>query len=153
MMLANRREAFVIGATALIASGAVAAETAGPNRGPAGAMRIFRVFASADGESHIEQLAVASTRKSLPVQEVLATSLGKGVEDWHHAPFRTFTINTAGQIKVELSDGSSQHIGPGDLVFLEDRSGKGHLTRLLTDGAALFLRMADDFDVVAWARS
>jgi len=153
MMTPNRREAFVIGATALLASGAATAQTPGPHPGPAGAMRIFRVYATADGESHLEQIHVVSTRKPLPVKEVLATSLAAGVEDWHHAPFKTFTINTAGRIKAELSDGTSQLIGPGDLVYLEDMSGKGHLTRLLTDGAALFLRMPDDFDILEWART
>jgi hypothetical protein len=149
----NRREAFVIGATALLASGAAGAATPGPHPGPPGTMRIFRVFATPDGESHLEPVHVASSRKPLPVQEVLATSFAAGVEDWHHAPFKTFTINTVGQIRAELSDGSSQMIGPGDLVYLEDRSGKGHLTRLLTDGAALFLRMPDDFDILDWART
>lgn len=152
-MLASRREAFVIGATALLATGeAAGAPPAPPPPGPAGTMRIFRIFATADGGSRLETLSVASARKPLPVVGVLAMSMAAGVEDWHHAPFKTFTINTVGQIKAELSDGSSQLIGPGDLVYLEDLSGKGHVTRLLTTGAALFLRMPDDFDVVEWAR-
>jgi hypothetical protein len=38
------------------------------------------------------------------------------------------------------------------LVYLEDLSGKGHLTHLLTPGACLFLRVAEDFNLLAWAR-
>ena len=36
-------------------------------------------------------------------------------------------------------------------LFLEDRTGKGHITRLLTPVANIFIRMEDDFDFLAWA--
>jgi len=40
----------------------------------------------------------------------------------------------------------------GDMVFLEDLTGKGHITRLLSPVTNIFIRVADTFDVVAWAR-
>jgi hypothetical protein len=67
------------------------------------------------------------------------------------APAKTFTINVVGDIEGEVSDGTKVRIGKGDLVYLEDRTGKGHVTRLLTPVANIFIRMEDDFDFLAWA--
>ena len=38
-----------------------------------------------------------------------------------------------------------------DLVFLEDLTGKGHVTRALGPITNVFLHVPADFDVVAWA--
>ncbi len=57
-----------------------------------------------------------------------------------------------GALEVEISNGSRRRIGPGDLVFLEDVTGKGHVTRPLGPITNLFLHVPADFDVVAWAR-
>jgi hypothetical protein len=40
----------------------------------------------------------------------------------------------------------------GELVFLEDVTGKGHITRLRGRVTNLFIRVPDNFDVVVWAR-
>jgi hypothetical protein len=53
---------------------------------------------------------------------------------------------------VEVSGGIKQAIHAGDIVFLEDLQGKGHITRILTPVTNLFIRVADGFDVVAWSR-
>ena len=42
-------------------------------------------------------------------------------------------------------------IGKGDLVYLEDLTGKGHVTRPLTDVSNLFILMPADFDLLEWA--
>ena len=44
-------------------------------------------------------------------------------------------------------------IGTGDLVYLEDTRGKGHVTRLRGSVTNLFLPVGPDFDVVAWLDS
>jgi len=54
-------------------------------------------------------------------------------------------------LEVELSDGTKRRIGPGDLVLLEDTTGKGHVTRLVSPVTCLFIRVADNFDVKKWA--
>ncbi len=51
--------------------------------------------------------------------------VAKGTEDWHVAPSKLFTINTAGDIQGEMGDGTKIPIGKGDLVYLEDLTGKG----------------------------
>ena len=113
--------------------------------------RIFRVFATPDGESHIEQVEVAASAGPLPLTNLRAVSYSPAKVEWHLAPQRQFAINLTGEIEAEVSDGTKQRIGPGDLVFLEDTSGKGHITRLLSPVTALFILPDDGFDLRAWA--
>ena len=56
----------------------------------------------------------------------------------------------SGALEVELTDGTRQRIG-SDLVFLDDLTGKGHITRALGPVTNVFIHVPDDFDVVAWA--
>ncbi len=114
--------------------------------------KVFHVYATADGESHLEVISVAPTAGTLPLTGLRAVSYNPNKVDWHHAPQPQFAINLTGDLQVETSDGSTRKIGPGDLVFLEDTHGKGHITRLLGPVTALFIKPADGFDIHAWAR-
>ena len=70
--------------------------------------------------------------------------------DWHQPPGKTFAVAISGEIEVEVTDGSTMAIGQGDLVFLEDIRGRGHITRLRGGVTNLFIPVAADFDVVSW---
>ncbi len=113
--------------------------------------KVFHVYATADGESHFEEIAVAPTAGNLPLDWLRAISYKPNKVDWHLAPQPQFAINLTGDLQVETSDGSKHKIGPGDLVYLEDTHGKGHITRLLSPVTALFIRPADGFNLHAWA--
>lgn len=54
--------------------------------------------------------------------------------------------------RAEMGDGSSEAIGPGDLIDVEDLTGMGHVTYLPTDVTCLFLRMPAEFDFRAWLK-
>ena len=156
-MLTDRRTVIATGAAlgTLLATGACAQEgnspTADPETGPSGLMEVIHVWADEDGVSHVGRVKVVGSPKPLPAASVVTTSIAQGTEDWHVAPAKTFTINVVGDIEAEVSDGTKVRIGKGDLVFLEDRTGKGHITRLLTPVANILIRMEDDFDFLAWA--
>ncbi|MXO58330.1 hypothetical protein GRI89_02065 [Altererythrobacter salegens] len=161
-MNTDRRTVIAAGTalTALLATGACAQEDNGgsplpdgPAKGPSGIMEIIHIYADEEGVSHVGKVSVQGTPKPLPVTAVVATSIAQGTEDWHQAPRKTFTINVVGDIECEVGDGTKIPIGKGDLVYLEDMTGKGHVTRLLTPVANLFLQMPDDFDIVAWANA
>ena len=149
-METSRRDLLVAGAalTALMPASAGAQ----PAAAKAGTMEIIHVYAGVDGVSHVKRVTVTGLPKPLPVTEVRASFVAKGTEDWHVAPQKLFTINTAGDIQGEMGDGTKIPIGKGDLVYLEDLTGKGHITRLLTDVSNLFLIVKPDFDFEAWAR-
>ena len=122
-----------------------------PAEGPSGIMEVIHIHAGADGVSHVDRVKVLGSPKPLPIDSVIATSIAQGTEDWHRAPAKTFTINVVGDIEGEVGDGTRVRIGKGDLVYLEDLTGKGHVTRLLTPVANLFIRMKPDFDFLKWA--
>ena len=117
--------------------------------------RLIRVFATPDGKSHLEALVIAPDAGPVPISSMTAgvyRGSGTRTPDWHNAPSRQFAINMTGSLEVEITDGTRRKIGPGDLVFLEDTTGKGHVTRPLGPITNLFLLVPDDFDVVAWSR-
>ena len=153
----ERRDLLSIGGIAAIA-GAFAAVESGAQEPTAG-KRVLRIYADADGTSHIQELPIATkpgrTRRTGPAHVTefsYAEYTSSSVEDWHRAPGRQFSISMSGEIEVEVSDGKKHAIHAGDIVFLEDMQGKGHITRILTPVTNLFVRVADGFDVVAWSR-
>jgi hypothetical protein len=147
-METSRRDLIVAGTalTALMASGSKAQPAAAK-----GTMEVIHVYAGADGVSHVKRVTVTGLPKPLPITEVRASFVAKGTEDWHVAPSKLFTINTSGDIQGEMGDRTKIPIGKGDLVYLEDLTGKGHITRLLTDVSNLFLMVKPDFDFEKWA--
>ena len=151
------RRVFVAAAGAaglMAASGSDAQSvTASPLIGVGGQGKFLRVYATADGESHIEEIVIADSAGPVPVTAMRARNYRPTEVTWHKAPAKQFVINTTGHLEVEMSDGTRRKVGPGDLVFLEDLAGKGHVTRLQGDGVTcLFIAVPPDFDVVAWAK-
>jgi quercetin dioxygenase-like cupin family protein len=61
------------------------------------------------------------------------------IGDWHPCPTRQFLALMSGKVEMETTDGTVRRLTPGDLVLLEDTSGRGHLTRNIADGYSTFL--------------
>ena len=117
--------------------------------------RLLHIYATQDGESHIDLVEIANDAGEIPVTGMTARAYARSVSseaDWHTAPRRQFAINMTGTLEVEISSGSRQLIGQGDLVFLEDTTGKGHVTRVQTPVTNLFIHVPQDWDMLAWAR-
>jgi hypothetical protein len=149
----QRREVFTLTGTALLLAGGRAfAQTAAP--AGTNEARVVRVYATSDGGSRVEELAISPNAKPVQITRMTAGAYrgsGATAPDWHNAPRKQFAINMTGELEVELTDGTRRKIG-SDLVFLEDTSGKGHITRALGPITNVFLHVPDDFDVVAWAK-
>ncbi len=152
----ERRELLSLGGIAAIA-GAFA--TVSEAQEVAAGKRIIRIYADADGSSHIQELPIATKPgKTRRTETAAATGLiyadytASSVEDWHRTPARQFSISMSGEIEVEVSGGKKHAIHAGDLVFLEDLQGKGHITRILSPVTNIFIRVPDGFDVVKWSR-
>lgn len=117
--------------------------------------RIIRVYSTPDGESHLADLVISRNAGPIDITRMTAgvySGSGATAPDWHTAPRKQFAINMTGELEVEITNGTRRRIGPGDLVFLEDLTGKGHVTRALGPITNLFLHVPEDFDVVAWCR-
>ena len=156
----ERRDLLSLGGMAAIAGALGAASELSAQEGAhTGGGRVLRIYADADGTSHVDELPIATktgrlnTAKSVPVTAMNYAEYRKSeTEDWHRTPARQFSVSVSGEIEVEVSDGKKHAIHAGDIVFLEDLQGKGHITRILTPVNNIFIRVAEGFDVVAWSK-
>ncbi len=48
--------------------------------------------------------------------------------DWHPAPRRQHIVNLDAGVRLTASDGESRIIGAGEVILVEDTTGKGHLS-------------------------
>jgi len=60
----------------------------------------------------------------------------------HNAPQPYVCIILSGQGQVVTSDGETRRFSPGDVLFCDDLTGKGHVTRAITDLVAAFVNRA-----------
>jgi len=72
---------------------------------------------------------------------VFSVSAGTDVPA-HNAPQPYVCIILSGQGEVVTSDGEARRFGPGDALFCDDLTGKGHVTRAITDLVAAFVNRA-----------
>ncbi len=162
----KRREALTLGGMAALAGACFPGMVAGASKGqraPAatGRTSLLRIYADAQGNSHLEEMTVTvrptGRRRDSLVVPVIDMLVGEytpnDVMDWHNSAARQFGITIVGELEVEVSGGIRRRVRRGDLVFLEDTKGKGHITRLQGPVTNLFIRVPDTFDVVAWSRA
>ncbi len=60
----------------------------------------------------------------------------------HNAPQPYICIVLSGEGEVTASDGTTVRLGPGGLIYCDDVSGKGHVTRSITDLSLAFINRA-----------
>jgi hypothetical protein len=107
-----------------------------------------RVYADADGESHFEDVHLPRDERSSPtgtVDAVTAPLQTNGIvfrlvvsessdTEPHNAPRRLLIVQLDGTVEVEVSDGERRQFGPGCALVVEDTTGRGHVTRKVSDG-------------------
>lgn len=49
--------------------------------------------------------------------------------DWHPAPRRQYIVLLDGEIEMEVGDGEKRRFRGGEVLLMEDTSGRGHRTR------------------------
>ena len=100
-------------------------------------MRIDNLYTDDKGESHFRDIEVewieerrgSKLSKKLPATGVIfrETQAEHNV-DWHPAPRRQYIVNLDAGVKITASDGESRFIAAGDVILVEDTTGKGHLS-------------------------
>lgn len=60
-------------------------------------------------------------------------------QDWHPAPRRHLVVLLTGEVEIEAGDGKKLTLNPGGMVLVEDTAGKGHITRVNKEGAAVYV--------------
>ena len=101
-------------------------------------MRIHNLYTDASGESHfrdievewVDQKRASRLSKRLPAAGIIfRETAGTHDVDWHCAPRRQYIINLDAAVKLTASDGESRVIGAGEVILVEDTTGKGHLSQ------------------------
>jgi hypothetical protein len=112
-----------------------------------------RIYADPQGNSHVDTVTVdQSLARAAPPAAPFYVSGDKPASKYrfytfepgwigelHPAPTRQFLSLLSGTVEMETTDGTLRLFGPGDLVLLEDTSGKGHVTRNIGNSYAMFL--------------
>ena len=100
-------------------------------------MSIMRLYTGDDGQSHIEELDLASHPELEELHQaegiVFRQSEAGRFSDWHNAPRRQYVITLSGEVEIGLGDGSVHRFGPGHVTLAEDLTGQGHTTRSVGD--------------------
>jgi hypothetical protein len=105
-------------------------------------MRIHHLYADAGGESHFRDIEVEWVHES-PGGRLSARIPATGIvfrevapvygRDWSPAPRRQYVVNLDAGVRITASDGESRIIGVGEVLLVEDTTGKGHLARAVDD--------------------
>ena len=114
---------------------------------------ITHLYTGPDNLTHAEEIEMKFTPGTpAEVSKMLAVTGGElhrtaggSVNDWHRAPRRQYVITLSGHGEVEVSGGKKISMGPGHIDFVEDTTGKGHITRVVgaDDRVTLQLPLAD----------
>lgn len=121
-------------------------------------MRVIHLFTRPDGESAISIRQMPATGAERPMSatfkcdSLFCRETPEGHEQgFHNAPRRQLIFLTSGILEVETSQGQRYVCRPGDLIFAEDTTGRGHITRSLRDiRGFVHVAMGPDFDVSEW---
>ena len=116
-------------------------------------MRFLKVTGDGSGGSRFEDVEVAQaetphTDNTPPLLVSPATAASGFACDtlppdvretgWHPPPHRQCIVILDGDVELETTDGERRRFQPGQRLLVEDLEGRGHVTRVLTDGPGVF---------------
>lgn len=118
--------------------------------------KITRVFADDSGESHFEELLYPLTNggpigflsERVKVKEVIFRKVLPSYDDLHNAPEKQYVVLLDGAVEIETSTGERRVFDPGELLLMEDVTGKGHRSKNVKNEPrrSLFITFYDDTD-------
>ena len=103
--------------------------------------KYVRLYTGSDGKTHFEDVEInleidvlirdtVVAKQSRPMKTGDAFFIGGSRNgDWHCAPRCQFLIFLEGEMEMEVGDGSIRRFLPGDVLLVEDTTGRGHLSR------------------------
>lgn len=122
--------------------------------------RVVRLVTTDDGSSDFVETELPMTARDvappaapLDVTEAMGAA---GVVFWrapsgwdgrrHPSPARQWVHVLQGAIEIEAGDGTTRLLGPGDGVLLEDVTGSGHTTRVVSEEPAfgMFVQVPEE---------
>ena len=101
-------------------------------------MRVHNLYVDDKGETHfrdikiewVEEGPAGKLSKRLPATGIIFREVQPSYDlDWHPAPRRQYIINLDAGVQITASDGEARIIKAGEVILVEDTSGKGHLSK------------------------
>jgi hypothetical protein len=101
-------------------------------------MRIHNLYVDDAGETHFRDVEVewvhdtpgGKLSKRQPATGVIFRETSGDYDlDWHPAPRRQYIVNLDAGVEITASDGERRLIGAGEVILVEDTTGKGHLSK------------------------
>ncbi len=101
-------------------------------------MRIHNLYTDAKGESHFRDIEIewveerrgSKLSKRLPANGIIFRQTQPENDlNWHNAPRRQYIVNLDAGVQITASDGEARVIGAGEVILVEDTTGKGHLSK------------------------
>ena len=101
-------------------------------------MRIHNLYVDSAGETHFRDIEIdwVETRhfsklsKRLKATGVIFRQTSGDYDlNWHPAPRRQYIINLDAAVQITASDGEARVIEAGEVILVEDTTGKGHLSK------------------------
>jgi hypothetical protein len=99
---------------------------------------VHNLYCDPNGDSHWRDLEIdwaqegpeGKTSARLPATGIIfRQTQAEHDRPWHPAPRRQYIINLDAGVQLTASDGEARVIGAGEIVLVEDISGKGHLSK------------------------
>ena len=122
-------------------------------------MKYVRIYSDESGDSHFENVEVGfepvdfappapplDLSSSTPASKFVFIRAPSGwYGDWHRAPRRQFICCLAGEVEVTASDGETRLLLPGNILLMEDTTGKGHKSKITSEDDSMFavVQLAD----------
>jgi quercetin dioxygenase-like cupin family protein len=122
-------------------------------------MRYTRLFSDELGESHFDEVEIefASTdyvagaaplqlSPALDATQYSFMNAPSGwMSDWHPSSARNLFVVLSGEWEVTASDGETRRFKTGDVLLVEDTTGKGHASRVVGeyDSFAVMVKVSE----------
>lgn len=115
-------------------------------------MKITRIFSDKKGESHFEDLEIPLIDKgeigflseNFEVKKLQFRKVSADYDyDFHHAPQKQFIVLLDGGVEIQTSLGEIRQFQTGEILLVEDTTGKGHKTKNLEkqERTSLFIHL------------
>ena len=99
--------------------------------------KVTRVYTDASGESRFEDVSYPLTdggpigylSEKVKVQNLIFRKVPPGYNDLHNAPQKQYVILLDGAVEIETSTGEKRVFNKGEILLMEDTTGKGHRSR------------------------
>lgn len=101
-------------------------------------MTVVRIVADPDGQSRFSDdppqfgdpfRGISLTEPRSAIGAVFRRFEPSFASDWHPSGMRELAVMVSGTAEYEVGTGEVRTVGPGDVLVIEDTSGRGHRSR------------------------